>query len=103
MKYLQYKDLKNRFLFNKIEINRRISKFLLLKICRISKKHLRKVLFYRFFNTRRRHLSVSNKIVRRCILTNRGRGITARLKISRVILREMLQFGVVPGYKKAVW
>ncbi|MEY5042169.1 MAG: Ribosomal protein S14p/S29e [Bacteroidota bacterium] len=43
------------------------------------------------------------KIVRRCILTNRNRGVFRPYNISRIILREMLQCAIIPGYSKAVW
>lgn len=43
------------------------------------------------------------KIVRRCILTNRGRSTTRPFNISRMVLRELLQFSILPGYQKAVW
>lgn len=43
------------------------------------------------------------KIVRRCILTNRSRGSIRPYNISRIRLRELLQFGIIPGYKKSVW
>lgn len=42
------------------------------------------------------------KIVRRCIVTNRSRGSIRPYNISRMKLRELLQFGIIPGYKKAV-
>jgi ribosomal protein S14 len=43
------------------------------------------------------------KIKRRCILTNRGRAVIRKFNISRVILRDMLQCSIIPGYSKAVW
>ena len=44
------------------------------------------------------------KIVRRCIFTGRSRGSVRKLGgVSRVLLRDMLQLGIIPGYKKAVW
>ena len=43
------------------------------------------------------------KIVRRCILTNRGRSSTRPFNVSRMVLRELLQFSILPGYQKAVW
>jgi len=43
------------------------------------------------------------KVVRRCILTNRGRSCTRPYNISRMVLRELLQFSILPGYQKAVW
>lgn len=43
------------------------------------------------------------KVVRRCILTNRGRSSTRPFNISRMVLRDLLQFSILPGYQKAVW
>jgi ribosomal protein S14 len=43
------------------------------------------------------------RIVRRCILTNRNRGVLRPFGISRIYLRELMQFGLIPGYSKAVW
>jgi len=49
-------------------------------------------------------ISISKtKIVRRCILTNRGRSSTRPFNVSRMVLRELLQFSILPGYQKAVW
>lgn len=42
------------------------------------------------------------KIVRRCILTNRGRGSIRPFNVSRTKLRELFQFGIIPGFKKSV-
>ncbi len=43
------------------------------------------------------------KIVRRCTLNNRSRGTIRTFGISRVVLRDMLKEGVIPGYHKAMW
>jgi len=43
------------------------------------------------------------KVVRRCILTSRGRSSFRPFNISRMALRELLQFSILPGYQKAVW
>jgi len=39
----------------------------------------------------------------RCVLNNRGRGVLRPYGISRTLMRELMQFGVIPGYSKAVW
>lgn len=46
--------------------------------------------------------SSSVKIRRRCVLTNRARGVHTKYNISRVKLRELFQFGIIPGFKKSV-
>lgn len=43
------------------------------------------------------------RITRRCVFTNRGRVSNRKLGISRILLRELLKAGIVPGYSKAVW
>lgn len=43
------------------------------------------------------------KITRRCIINNRSRAVVRPYGISRIYLRELLQFGLLPGYSKAVW
>ncbi len=43
------------------------------------------------------------KLIKRCLFNNRARGTTGPLNISRLLFRNMLQRGLLPGYKKAVW
>lgn len=43
------------------------------------------------------------KIRRRCVLTNRSRGVLTSYNLSRTKLRELLHIGILPGYKKSVW
>ncbi len=43
------------------------------------------------------------RVVNRCVLNNRGRGVLRPYGISRTLLRELMQFGTIPGYSKAVW
>ncbi|MCH9753779.1 MAG: 30S ribosomal protein S14 [Alphaproteobacteria bacterium] len=39
----------------------------------------------------------------RCEITGRPRGFYRRFKISRIALREMASFGLLPGVKKSSW
>ena len=48
-------------------------------------------------------MRIRNRIIRRCILTNRTRGTFQKFNISRIVLRDLMSFGIIPGYKKAVW
>jgi len=43
------------------------------------------------------------RIRARCRLTGRGNGVYRPYYLSRFVLRELIQFGALPGYKKAVW
>ena len=95
----QIKDLRGRNTFNELEKSRIINKFILFNLlnkrsCRIS------CLFFA------KNLSDKNskvRLVRRCVLSNRGRGVLRPFGISRIYLREMMRFGLIPGYAKAVW
>jgi len=55
-----------------------------------------------FFQILKKKKNFLTKIVRRCIITNRSKTIRP-FKISRILAREMIGFGIIPGYKKAVW
>jgi ribosomal protein S14 len=43
------------------------------------------------------------RLLKRCLLNNRSKSVYKTFNLSRSIFREMLQFGLIPGYKKAVW
>ena len=38
-----------------------------------------------------------------CILTGRNKSINKHYSISRILLRNLLRIGIVPGYKKSAW
>jgi len=43
------------------------------------------------------------KILRRCLLNNRTKSVYRNFNLSRSILKNLMTFGLVPGYRKAVW
>jgi len=45
----------------------------------------------------------SSRIVRRCELTGRARGVYRKFRISRIVLRELALQGKIPGMRKASW
>jgi len=102
----KFKDIKIRNLFNKIENKNLLNKFLFYYIassCKKieSKKH---ILFFVNLFIKKKFSSINKtKTTNRCVLTNRNRSVLRPYKISRVILRELLQFGILPGFSKAVW
>jgi ribosomal protein S14 len=101
MKFLKLKDLKNRQNFFKKEKKNILIKFLLTNL---KNKYCLPVagVFnnYSFFS---KFLGGRTKIVRRCIITNRSRGVSRKHGASRFILRNLMQFGIIPGFKKSVW
>lgn len=47
--------------------------------------------------------SASNRVRNRCEVTGRPRGYYRKLKMSRVALRELGNFGKIPGLVKSSW
>ena len=98
---LKVKDNKFRQEFHRHENDKRVRKFLFINILnrKNSNKERAACLLKSLLNKRISKV----KITRRCVINNRGRSSIRPLGISRVHLRELLQFGSVPGYSKAVW
>jgi ribosomal protein S14 len=96
------KDLKERRVFCKSEKLRIIEKFLFFNVLNNKCSGSRSKYLCNFLLNFKKGPS-RVKILRRCILSNRSRGVLRPFGISRIHLREMMQFGLVPGYSKAVW
>jgi small subunit ribosomal protein S14 len=47
--------------------------------------------------------SAKIRLRNRCAITGRPRGFYRKFKLSRIMLREMAGFGLLPGVKKASW
>ena len=98
------KDLKNRRKFCNTEKLQRIDKFIFVNT--LSNKGDQDI--ERLWTAFRSVDSFNKKnskvrITRRCVINNRSRSVVRPFGISRIHLRELLQFGLVPGYSKAVW
>ena len=79
-----------------------VSKHLLFNSHHFKSPKLNPILLFFLKNFYLSKKKSKTKIVRRCILVNRSR-TTRKFTISRIIFRELLQIGIIPGYKKAVW
>jgi small subunit ribosomal protein S14 len=47
--------------------------------------------------------SSKTRVKHRCDLTGRSKGFYRKLKLSRIALRELANFGQIPGMTKASW
>lgn len=107
MQIKKSKDLKLRLLYQKNELIKKVFKILLTTFSynlKYSQENLCVENFKIFFRIYKKALKSSRtKIFNRCILTNRSRGLLRKYSISRIKMREMLQYGLLPGYSKAVW
>ncbi len=101
------KDLKVRQSLKKIERIRNIKKFLFVSMVqkdKFSKNVSFSSTILSFLKDKNSVASrVKTRITNRCVLNNRGRGVLRPYGISRTLLRELMQFGVIPGHSKAVW
>jgi len=101
MLHLKIKDEKIRKKFHHMEKKTVILKFLYTNFLN-NKKNKKELKLEPFLKLKQKNYS-KTKLVRRCVLNNRGRGSIRPFNISRVKLRELFQFGIIPGYKKSVW
>jgi len=102
------KDIKIRKFFLKFEKLKKLHKYLFINIVNSNKKGLvYKNFFFVFFKLRSKfnfRQTSKVRISRRCIFNNRMRSTYRHFGgISRVLLRNFFQFGLIPGVKKAVW
>jgi len=101
MLHLKIKNIKARKSFEKIERVKKIEKFLFINLLNgKSSLEVRKIFSF-FFSKKKRHSK--KKITNRCVFNNRSRSTLRPFGISRTLLRELMQFGIFPGYSKAVW
>jgi ribosomal protein S14 len=98
MLFRKIKDSKIRKEFKKKEVLNTSLKFVYTNYFNKNKNSSK---IEQFINFKQKNFS-KTKVVRRCILTNRARGSIRPYNVSRVKLRELLQFGIIPGYKKSV-
>lgn len=104
MKYLKIKDKKYRNQFKAFELKNLILKCTYISLINNYKyKKYKELILINFLKKQKKYKFVKNKIIRRCIETNRGRGTFQSFGLSRTILREYMSFGIIPGYNKAVW
>lgn len=104
----QIKDKKIRISFNKIEKLKKIKKFIFTNV--LSRMSIegaspfsKDILFHLFKKQKKMKFKSKVRIVNRCVLNNRGKGVFRPFGISRIMLRNLMQFGILPGYSKAVW
>lgn len=105
MLHLKIKDKKNRQKVHKLELRHLINNFVFLnRINRYSgNSNIRNLIIFKHLKKRSLYLRIKVRLLRRCILTNRTKGTFQSFSISRIILRDLMSFGIIPGYKKAVW
>lgn len=101
------KDKALRKLVNQTELKAKILKFVRIRVLNYPcLKSIKKKFLLLKVQTLLKSLNRTKskvKLQRRCILTNRGRGVLQAYSISRLKFLELCRFGIIPGYRKAVW
>ena len=110
MRYLKLKDIKVRQQFHKLEKLKLFQKFIFINLTHklISKKltqqNSKKIKFLLAkYNYNFLKLTSKTLFLRRCLITNRNRSNLRSFNLSRIVMRDFIQFGILPGYKKAAW
>lgn len=92
----EYKNKINKFIFinaiSKLTLTGKFKKKVYLST-------IFKTLYLKLFNKRNNKI----KMVPHCLITGRTKSVYKKFNLSRSVLRDLIQFGLVPGYKKAVW
>jgi len=99
------KDLKSRQLLLQVEKQKLLYKFLLVNLMNTpSYTKLKSLFFYKYFKKFNGiKYKISTRVLNKCILSNRNRKTFSKFKLSRLASKDLLSFGLIPGYKKAVW
>lgn len=97
------KDLKFRKNFLKNEKKKKISKFLFINLLSFFKRKATRINTALLFLQYKTKKSSKVRLVNRCVFTNRAKGINRFHSLSRIVLRDYMQFGIIPGYTKAAW
>jgi ribosomal protein S14 len=105
MKAKQIKNIKLRKSVSQGEIVKKTNKFLFINLLnRAELLDLKSKLLFLFLKQKICSKNQSKVLVtNRCIFNNRSRGVYRPFGVSRTLLRELMQFGIVPGYAKGVW
>ena len=100
------RDIKTRNSFYRVEKLKKVKKFLFINFlnCKKQTHYNRGYLLISFLKKKQKlKIKTGVRISNNCIFNNRSKGVLRPYGISRILMRDMLQFGVLPGYSKAVW
>jgi ribosomal protein S14 len=96
MKSNTFKNVKNRKFFFRSEISKKVQKYVLIN-------HLSFSTNVFGFDTNFASKISKTKIKNKCIITGRNGSVNKEFSVSRIVFREFLSYGLISGYKKAVW
>ena len=87
-----------------LEVQKKQQKYLFISLLNNKNIQKKEKAGYLTLLKKKYHNNISKtKLINRCLLTHKPRVIYKKFKINRMKLKEMLQMGILPGYKKAAW
>jgi ribosomal protein S14 len=108
MRYLKVRDIKARQKFFIQENLKKVHKFVYINLMQklkikpgTAEKFL--TIFLNSYSDRYFKSNSKTRLLRRCVFSNRSRAVLRPYGFSRIVLRNFIHFGILPGYKKAVW
>ena len=99
MLFKKTKDILLRKYFLKIEKKKLINKYIYINLLKKSPFKQTKNFIKKFVSLKGSKVKITN----RCLLTNRKHSVYKKFSLSRLVLRDLMQFGIIPGYAKSVW
>jgi ribosomal protein S14 len=102
MLHSKTKNIKLREKFAVFEYEILVKKFLFINLMSKINENYRKFLVF-FIKNFKNYKFSKVLIKKKCVLTFRSKGVSRPFKISRSKLKELMSFGIIPGYTKAVW
>ena len=102
MKANKVKNLSQRIRFKENELDLKLEKFIFTNLLNETDFKLKSSIRYILSVRNLKNISKVN-LKNKCVLTGRNRSVEKSLNLSRIKLRHMISFGIIPGYSKAVW
>lgn len=112
MQFKTFKNTKQLNQYKKTEKYLKIHKFLFVYLLNILQfKNVGLYTKNEIVNLRRQFIFLQllssqiskTKLYRNCILTGRSRAVYRPYGLSRCVLKDLIQFGKLPGYSKSIW
>ena len=103
MLYLKNKNLRQRKSYLKKEISLKSKKFVFINLLNNPNVNKKKVIFSFLKRNKNSQTKLKTRLKNRCLATNTSRSVNRSFKLSRIYLKNLLSFGLIPGHKKAVW
>jgi len=102
MLFSKIKDINYRIKYLKEEEKNKINKYIRIYLL-TNFKSKKKIVNRHILSLLSSFKKSRTRLIRRCLLTNSTKSVSKPYNYSRSLYRNLIHFGIIPGYKKAVW